>query len=242
MITNATRKLAALPSDGASARLRPRARRARADAPTRRVACSPVVEKWRAGKDRDVSRRRPPSAREARARSGGIGRTSSPHAEQVSDDLRLGHGGHLPARRRQAALLVLASASLGVVSLYQLGLVKHLPEPPLRFLDADRVDASGEAYWLGLTPDATLGIASSAASLALVGMGTADRAHTQPIIPMLAAAKLALDAVGGAYLTIEQISKHRRLCSWCLVAAVAQAAAVPLALPEAREALQRLHR
>lgn len=183
---------------------------------------------------------RPPLAREARARPGRIGRSSSRAAESVSDDLRLGTGGHLPARRRQAALLVLASASLGVVSLYQFGLIKHLPEPPLPFLDADAVDASGEAYASALTPDATLGILSAAASLALVGMGGADRAHDRPVIPLLAAGKLALDALGGLYLTAEQASRHRKFCSWCLLAAAAQAAALPAALPEAREALRHL--
>ena len=189
-----------------------------------------------------MARRRPPFARDARGRPGGIGRTGSRDAERVSDDLRLGTGGHLPARRRQAALLTLASACLGVVSLYQFGLLRHLPEPPLPFLDADVVDASGEAYWLGLTPDGTLGVASAAASLALVGMGSADRARDRPVIPLLAAAKLALDAAGGLYLTAEQISKHGKLCSWCLAAAAAQAAAFPAALPEAREALRRVLR
>lgn len=187
-------------------------------------------------------RDRPPHAREARASGGRIGRTSSRAAESISDDLRLGTGGHLPARRRQAALLALASASLGVVSLYQFGLIDHLPEPPLPFLDADAVDASGEAYAFGLTPDGTLGIVSAAASLALVGMGGADRARDRPVIPLLAAGKLALDALGGLYLTAEQASRHRRFCSWCLVAAAAQAAAFPTALPEAREAFRRLRR
>ncbi|MDP9384008.1 MAG: vitamin K epoxide reductase family protein [Actinomycetota bacterium] len=187
-------------------------------------------------------RQRPPLAREARGRSRGVGRTGSRAAESISDDLRLGTGGHLPARRRQAALLLLASASLGVVSLYQLGLIEHLPEPPLPFLDADAVDASGEAYAFGLTPDGTLGSASAAVSLALVGMGGADRARDRPLVPLLAAAKLGLDALGGLYLTAEQASRHRRFCSWCLLAAGAQAAAFPAALPEAREALRRLRR
>jgi len=160
----------------------------------------------------------------------------------VSDDLRRGRSPRLTARRRQAVLLLTASASLGVVALYQLGLIRHLPEPPLPFLDADRVDAAGEAYVLGLTPDALLGVASAATSLTLVSMEAEDRAERRPIIPLLAAAKLAADAAGGLYLTAEQLSQHRRLCSWCLVAAVAQAAAFPFAVPEAAQALRRLRR
>jgi hypothetical protein len=33
---------------------------------------------------------------------------------------------------------------------------------------------------------------------------------------------------------IEQLSKHRKLCFWCLLAALASVAAVPQVLPEAR--------
>lgn len=182
---------------------------------------------------------RPPAARNVRG-SGKIGRPSSGRAERVSDDLRLGRSKTLTARRRQAALMLTASASLGVVALYQLGIVRHLPEPPLPVFDADAVDAAGEAYWLGLTSDAALGMASAAASIALIGMGADDRAKEKPLIPLLAAAKLASDALGGVYLTAEQLSQHRRLCSWCLLASLAQVAAVPFAVPEARTALRRL--
>ena len=179
-------------------------------------------------------------AKDARGRSGGIGRTSSARAERVSDDLRLGSSPHLTRRRRAAALMLGASASMGVVTLYQLGIVRHLPDPPLRVFDSDRVDASGEAFRQGTTPDAALGLASYAVSLALIGMGTGDRSREQPWIPLLAAALLGADAAGALYLTAEQGSRHRALCAWCVAAAGATVAAVPAALPEAREALAQL--
>ena len=185
-------------------------------------------------------RLRPPTAEQARPRHGGIGRTSSELAERISDDLRLGHSAALTRRRRTAGLLLTSCASLGMVALYQFGALRHLPEPGLPWLDADRVDASGEAFQAGRTPDSALGIASYAASLALVGMGTAKRAQERPIVPLLAFAKLSLDAAGALGLTAEQITKHRALCSYCLVAAGASVAALPLALPEAREAWAHL--
>ena len=182
----------------------------------------------------------PPTARQARGRSGGIGRTSSAKAERVSDDLRLGRSPHLSRRRRAAGLLLGASASLGVVTLYQLGIVRHLPDPPLPWFDSDRVDASGEAFHEGSTPDAALAVANYGLTMAMIAMGTADRAREQPWIPLLAAAKVAADAVGALGLTVEQISKHRALCAWCLAAAAATLTAVPAVVPEAREALAQL--
>jgi len=189
-----------------------------------------------------VLRQRPagPAAASVRPRSGGVGRSSSPAAERVSDDLRRGAGSFLEQRRRIAALTSLASAALGLVGLYQFGLLRRVPEVSLPFLDADAVDASGEAYQELKTPDAALGLVSAGVTLVLAGMGDRDRARTQPWAPLALAAKTAADAGGGLYLLAEQITKHRKICSWCTLAALAQLATLPIALPEARAAVGRL--
>lgn len=138
------------------------------------------------------TRRRPsgPLASDARGRSDGIGRPSSQRAEHVSDDLRRGSDPNLTRRRRIAGLSLTAIGALGTVAAYQTGLIRHLPELPLPGLDADTVDASGEAYVQLVTPDAALGIASYAVTLILAGMGARDRARTQPWIPLALAAKV----------------------------------------------------
>ncbi|MDQ4132715.1 MAG: vitamin K epoxide reductase family protein [Actinomycetota bacterium] len=191
--------------------------------------------------DREV-RKRPagPAAAAARGSKGGVGRTSSLTAERVSDDLRRHRGTFLDRRRRVAALSLTASAAMGAVAAYQNGLLRHMPEPPLRLLDADRVDASGEAFQLFKTPDAALGLTSYALTLVLAGAGTAKRVEERPWLPLVLAAKVAADALGGLYLTAEQASKHRRFCSWCLAASIASVVMVPQVVPEASVALRRL--
>jgi uncharacterized membrane protein len=180
-----------------------------------------------------------PPARAVRG-SGGVGRSTSKAAERVSDDLRRGASKQLTRRRRQTALLLGATGAMGLISLYQTGILRHLPDPPLPGVDSDRVDASGEAYQMLRTPDANLAIASYGATLALIGMGDADRARTMPLVPLLAAGKLAADAAGAVWLTLEQITQHRALCTYCLAAAAASVAALPQALPEARAAWRHL--
>jgi hypothetical protein len=177
-----------------------------------------------------------PPAASIRPRSGGIGRGSSPAAEAVSDALRRGTGDFLDNRRRTAVLQTAVAATLAVVNLYQFGVLRRVPEPPLPGLDADRVDASGEAYQMLHAPDATLGIASAGVSLVLAGMGGAKRHEQQPWIPLLLLGKSLADAAGGSFLFAEQLTKHKRLCSWCTASAGLMLATVPAVLPEARAA------
>lgn len=168
-----------------------------------------------------------------------VGRSSSAEAEAVSAYLRRGSDEILAGRRRVAVLSLAAAGALGVVSLYQLGIVEHLPEPPFPFLDSEQVDASGEAYAFLKVPDATTGLASYAGTLVLAAIGGKSRS---PWLGLALAAKVAADAAGGALLTLEQATKHRKFCLYCLAAAGASFASVPAVLPEARTAWRRLRR
>ncbi len=162
--------------------------------------------------------------------------------EELSEQLRKGTGEHLEKRRNIVKLSLLALGSMGLVSLYQTGIIQHLPEPPLPFFDADKVDASEEAYAVLQTPDAVLALISYAATAQLASMGGRDRATKQPWIPLMLAAKLAFDALQAGRLSVDQVAKHRTLCFWCLLAAAATFASVPQVLPEAQSALRHLRR
>lgn len=181
-----------------------------------------------------------PAARSVRPPDRGVGRSTSEVAEQVSDDLRRGAGQHLTGRRRVAGLALASIVSFAAVAAYQMGILRHLPDPPLPGFDSDRVDASGEAYAFGRTPDSGLAIASYAVTLALAGMGRADRAHRHPLIPLALAAKVVIDVGGAAYLTAEQVTKHRKVCTYCTAASLLTFAMVPAVLPEARSAWRAL--
>jgi hypothetical protein len=83
-----------------------------------------------------------------------------------------------------------------------------------------------------------LGLASGGLSLAPAGMGGANRASEHPLIPLAMFAKAVLDATSGLYLTAEQLTKHKKVCSFCTVSELALVASVPAAWPEARDALR----
>ena len=163
-------------------------------------------------------------------------------AIQLSDELRKGVSRDLARRRRIVALSLVASGSMAVITLYQVGLIKHLPEPPLPFMNADKVDASAEAYEKLSTPDAVLGLGSYAATMALAAMGGADRVRTMPWVPIALAGKVAVDVATAAKLSIDQWTKHRAFCFWCLLAAAATFATAPLVVPEAIAARRSFRR
>jgi uncharacterized membrane protein len=158
---------------------------------------------------------------------------NDPH--ELSRELRTSETPSLSRRRGVIGLSLTASAAMGIIAMYQTGLIKHLPEPPLRFFDADRVDASDEAYSRFATPDALLGLGSYAMTAGLAAMGGRDRARW---ISLAMTAKVAFDAANAARLTIVQWKHFRAWCFWCLIAAGATFAMVPLVIPEAIEAIR----
>ncbi len=160
--------------------------------------------------------------------------------EKLSRELREGTHPFLIRRRGVVALSFVAASAMQVVGLFQMGLLKHVPEPDLPHFDADKVDASEEAYGYLSVGDAFLGLGSYAATAALAATGSIDRARQSPWIPLALTAKAAVDVVQAARLTRDQWTKHRAFCSWCLLAAGATFAVLPLTLAEARKSLETL--
>jgi uncharacterized membrane protein len=165
---------------------------------------------------------------------------SEERAKRLSRELREGKGDHLEQRRRTVVLSLVSMVSMGVVVLYQTGVIRRIPELELPAFDADKVDASAEAYQILGMPDGAMGMASYATTLMLAAAGGKDRARTAPWLPLALAAKATIDAAQAARLTWSQWADHRAFCSWCLLAAGATFAVVPTTLPEARAALRRL--
>jgi len=161
-------------------------------------------------------------------------------ANELGFRLRRSSRKDMRRRRGVFGLFLAAAASMGVVALYQLGILKHIPEPSTPRLDSDTVTGSAKAYSLVETPDSVLAIGSYASTMALVAMGSPDRAEKQPLLPLALIAKVGLDAAVAARYTFDEWRRHRALCLWCVVASTAVFASVPLVIPEARRALRNL--
>ena len=162
--------------------------------------------------------------------------------EQLSRQLRQNSGHFLGQRRGVVGLSLLSVGALGLISLYQMGIVKHLPEPPLPGLemDADKVNGSSDAYGMLETPDSIIGLGSYAATMGLAAMGGQDRANSQPWIPLLLAAKVGYDTYTAIQLIKAQATEYKAYCFYCLLTAGATFASIPLIIPETMAAIRSL--
>lgn len=159
---------------------------------------------------------------------------------ELSHYLRTGRDAELRRRRAVVCLSLAAAATMGLIGAYQVGIIRHIPEPPLPGLDAEKVNGSDEAYSKLHTPDALLGLGSYAVTAALAAAGGQGRARSHPWLPLATAGKVWFDAANALKLTWDQGAKHKAFCLWCLLATACTVGMLPLVYPEAREALAHL--
>jgi hypothetical protein len=120
-------------------------------------------------------------------------------AERLRRELQEGESRGLRRRRWVIGLSLVGIGAMAAVSLFQTGVVGHLPDPPVEGFDSDKVNSSETAYMLGV-PDGTLSLASLAANVPLAAFGGDDRARATPLVPLFAAGKSLVEAaVAGWY-------------------------------------------
>lgn len=165
---------------------------------------------------------------------------SSISPTQLSSELREGDTPDLNRRRWIIGLSMLGSSMAQLVSLYQTGVIRELPDPPLPFIDSSRVDASEYAYKHLNTPDGFMMLTNYAITAWLAGAGEPDRAQKNPLLPIAMTVKILLDSVVATELGREEWSENKALCAYCQVATLCSYASLALAVPETLSAIQTL--
>lgn len=143
-------------------------------------------------------------------------------------------------RRALVGVSLTGIAAMGIVTLLQSGLIKHLPDPPAGNFQSDKVNSSHEAYRRG-TPDAPLAITAHAVNLVLATVGGPDRARRTPWLPLLAAAIAAPQAATAAQYLFHQMPKvDKAWCPYCIVDAMTMFATLGLTLRESAASVRSL--
>ncbi len=159
---------------------------------------------------------------------------------ELSEELRNDSNPDLQRRRWIVGLSLVATAMAQIVSLYQVGIVRRLPDPPLEIFDSTKVDASDYAYKRLQTPDAFMMLASYAVTAWLAGAGGKNRATQTPLLPVALGLKTVLDTATAVELGREEWQENKALCAYCQVATICSLVSVALAAPEALRSAKKL--
>ena len=155
--------------------------------------------------------------------------------QELRRELQESNESDLRVRRAIIALSLVGMGAMTAVALFQTGIIKHLPDPPLKDFDSDKVNSSDTAYALGV-PDGTLSLASLAANIPIAAFGGENRAETQPLVPLAAAAKASVEAVVAGWYFYQMPTKEKKWCGYCIVGALANFGIAALSLVEAKKA------
>ncbi|HEX8237682.1 MAG TPA: vitamin K epoxide reductase family protein [Abditibacteriaceae bacterium] len=159
---------------------------------------------------------------------------------ELSEELRNDSSPDLQRRRWVIGLSLVGTAMAQIVSLYQTGIVRRLPDPPWAIFDSTKVDASDYAYKRLQTPDAFMMLASYAVTAWLAGAGGKNRAMQTPLLPVALGLKTVLDTVTAVELGREEWKENKALCAYCQVATICSVISVALTAPEAVRAAKSL--
>ncbi|HXH70391.1 MAG TPA: vitamin K epoxide reductase family protein, partial [Pyrinomonadaceae bacterium] len=155
--------------------------------------------------------------------------------QELRRELQESNEQDLSVRRAIIGLSLVGMSAMTAVSLFQTGIIEHLPDPPIKDFDSDKVNSSDTAYALGV-PDGTLSLASLAANIPIAAFGGANRAETQPLVPLAAAAKASVEAVVAGWYFYQMPTKEKKWCGYCIVGALANFGIAALSLVEAKKA------
>lgn len=134
---------------------------------------------------------------------------------QLSHELRKERTPDLKRRRWIVGLSMLGATVGQIVSLYQMGIIRRLPDPPGGLFNATKVDASAYAYSRFRTPDGLAMVTSYAVTAWLAGAGGKDRAKRLPFLPIAMGLKTMYDTAIALELAREEWRDNRAFCEYC---------------------------
>jgi len=153
--------------------------------------------------------------------------------EKIINTLRKDKSKSLKRRRKLAILSSIGLFDFTIISLFQLGVIRHLPDVPGKLFDSDSVNSSPKAYALGF-PDGPLSALIYAAILILIGY-KGDKKSGRPGWANWALFLLVTGHAAGAADYLKDMIRQKKICPYCLVGTIINFASLPLAYGEIRK-------
>lgn len=161
------------------------------------------------------------------------------NAEAIRDELMKAHSTELDVRRKIILLSAIGLIDFSVISLYQTGVIKSLPDLPFSIFDSNKVNGSKEAYQFGV-PDGPVSAAVYAATMILAAAGGSQNASRTPVWDTLLGGAIAGNAVGALYFLYDMIYKQKKVCLYCITGAAINLASAAFIAPLFVRSLKKL--
>jgi len=130
-------------------------------------------------------------------------------------------------RRQIAALSAAGLLDFSLISLFQLGFIKHLPDLPGEIFDTEQVNSSKDAVLLGL-PDGVISLNSYAATILLAAAATRYKKPSRLLDVAMGGLVLG-QAAGAVQYLYKMAFVQKKVCIYCVAGAVINfATLVPL--------------
>lgn len=137
----------------------------------------------------------------------------------VKDELRYNASHELTKKRELAVLSSIGLLDFIIISLYQLGVIKMLPDVPVKYFDSNYVNASKEAYKMGV-PDGPVSACVYALILLLIGVKGTKRTGRGSIWDVLLGGAILANAAGALDYLRVMIFKQKKICLYCITGAI----------------------
>ena len=126
-----------------------------------------------------------------------------------------------------------------IISLYQAGAIKSLPDIPLPFFDTNKVNASEDAYQFG-APDGPISAVAYAATMVLASAGGDEQTGRKPVLDVALGATVAGNAVGAIFYLYKMIFVQKKICLYCVTGAAINIASAVIIAPTALKGIRKL--
>lgn len=156
----------------------------------------------------------------------------------IRQELLTGTGEELEKRRMIMALSAVGLVDFAIISLYQAGVIKRLPELPIKSFDSNKVNAAPEAYQMG-APDGTISALVYAGNMVLATAGGTEASGRKPVFDILLGSTIAGNAAGALYYLYDMIFKQNKVCPYCIAGAAINIASAVIVAPLALKALKK---
>lgn len=157
-----------------------------------------------------------------------------PDIEAMRDVLRAKQSVSLDRRRKIMAMSAVGMIDFTVISLYQTGVIKKLPDLPFKVFDSDSVNASKKAYAAGL-PDGTTGAMMYALTMMLASFGGSKQTGRNKLFDKLLFGAVALSSAAGLQYLYDMTFKQKKICVYCVTGAFLNIGMLPLSWSELKE-------